>query len=292
MVERKKLIGNRKYKDRLFRMLFSDKEKLLELYNALNGSSHTNAEDLEITTLDDVLYMNMKNDVSILLDDYLSLYEHQSTLSDNLPLRGFLYFSELYRPMIDDKRIYNRKMIELPTPVYIVFYNGDASMGESETKRLSAAFKHGNEQSKMELEVTILNVNYGHNKELMEQCRTLKEYAIFIDKIKQYKKKMDLAQAIGKAIEECIGENVLRDFLMRRKKEVTNSILTQYDEEEVMKMISKESYEDGVEYGLKLGEERIKLLVQKLTERNQYEDLKRALTDSEYCNELYKKFEI
>ena len=145
MEERKKLIGNRKYKDRLFRMLFSDKEKLLELYNALNKSNYTDPDELGITTLDDMLYMNMKNDVSILLDDYLSLYEHQSTLSENLPLRGFLYFSELFRPLIDDKKIYSRRMIELPTPIYIVFYNGDKTMGEREVKRLSAAFKHGNE---------------------------------------------------------------------------------------------------------------------------------------------------
>lgn len=244
-------------------MLFSDKEKLLELYNALNNSNYTDPDDLEITTLDDVLYMNMKNDVSILLDDYLSLYEHQSTLSENIPFRGFLYFSEMLRPLIGDKRIYSRRMIELPTPVYIVFYNGDETMGEREEKRLSTAFKHGNEQSKMEL-----------------------------------------AEAITQAIEECIRENVLRDFLMRRKKEVINSILTQYDEEEVMKMISKESYEDGVEYGMQVGEERgmkigeelgetrFKILAQKLTEADRLEDLKRALSDARFCDEMYREFRI
>ncbi len=262
MNERKILIGNRKYKDRLFRMLFSDKDKLLELYNALNKSNHMDSDDLQ--------------------------------------LRGFLYFSELFRPLIDDKKIYSRRMIELPTLVYIVFYNGDKSMGEREVKRLSAAFRHGNEQSKMELEVTILNINYGHNKELMEQCRTLKEYSIFIHKIKRYKEEMELTQAITRAIEECIRENELRDFLKRRKKEVTNSILTQYDEEEVMEMISKESYEDGVEYGMQVGEERgmrigetrFKILVQKLTEAGRLEDLKRVLSDADFCNEIYMEFGI
>ena len=93
-------------------------------------------------------------------------------------------------------------------------------------------------------------------------------------------------------------ENVLRDFLMRRKNEVTNSILTQYDEEEVMKMISKESYEDGVEYGMQVGEERgikigeirFKMLTQKLTEADRLEDLKRALADTAFCQELYTEF--
>ena len=154
--------GNRKYKDRLFRLLFSNKQYLLQLYNALTHSNYENPDDLQITTLDDVLYM--KNDVSVLLDDYLNLYEHQSTINPNLPLRGLFYFAELYRQVISNCNIYSTRLIPLPTPLYFVFYNGNTDIGESMTLKLSDAFIHGNEQSGMELNVTVLNINYGKTK--------------------------------------------------------------------------------------------------------------------------------
>ena len=245
--------GNRTYKDRLFRLLFSDKQTLLELYNALNQTHYTDPEDLELTTLDDVLYMKMKNDVSMLISSHLCLYEHQSTFNPNMPLRGLLYFAELYRQIAGSKHLYSTRLIPLPTPVYFVFYNGNQDIGEEKVLRLSDAFQHGNEQSKMELEAHMININYGHNKELMEQCRTLRDYSILVNKIKSYGKVMELTQAIGQAIEECIAEGVLRDFLMKRRSEVVNSLLTEYDEERVLADLSREFYEDGESAGIQKG---------------------------------------
>ena len=147
--------GNRKYKDRLFRLLFSDKQSLLELYNALNKTSYKNPDDLEITTLDDVLYMKMKNDVSILLDDYLSLYEHQSTFNPNMPLRGLLYFADLYRQLFGSRHLYSTKLLHLPTPVYIVFYNGKQEIGEEKILKLSDSFSNSDGYPKLELETRI-----------------------------------------------------------------------------------------------------------------------------------------
>ena len=245
--------GNRTYKDRLFRLLFSDKQTLLELYNALNQTHYKDPEDLELTTLDDVLYMKMKNDVSMLISSHLCLYEHQSTFNPNMPLRGLLYFAELYRQIAGSKHLYSTRLIPLPTPVYFVFYNGNQDIGEEKVLRLSDAFQHGNEQSKMELEAHMININYGHNKELMEQCRTLRDYSILVNKIKSYGKVMELTQAIGQAIEECIAEGVLRDFLMKRRSEVVNSLLTEYDEERVLADLSREFYEDGESAGIQKG---------------------------------------
>lgn len=245
--------GNRTYKDRLFRLLFSDKQTLLELYNALNQTHYTDPEDLELTTLDDVLYMKMKNDVSMLISSHLCLYEHQSTFNPNMPLRGLLYFAELYRQIAGSKHLYSTRLIPLPTPVYFVFYNGNQDIGEEKVLRLSDAFQHGNEQSKMELEAHMININYGHNKELMEQCRTLRDYSILVSKIKSYDQTMDLAGAIGQAIEECIAEGVLLDFLMKRRSEVVNSLLTEYDEERVLADLSREFYEDGESAGIQKG---------------------------------------
>ena len=247
------LSGNRTYKDRLFRLLFSDKQTLLELYNALNQTHYTDPEDLELTTLDDVLYMKMKNDVSMLISSHLCLYEHQSTLNPNMPLLGLLYFAELYRQIAGSKHLYSTRLISLPTPVYFVFYNGNQEIGEEKVLRLSDAFQHGNEHSKMELEAHMININYGHNKELMEQCRTLRDYSILVSKIKFYGQTMDLTGAIRQAIEECIAEGVLRDFLMKRRSEVVNSLLTEYDEERVLADLSREFYEDGESAGIQKG---------------------------------------
>ena len=92
---------NKKYKDRIFRMIFHEKKELLELYNAVNNSNYTNPDDLTITTIEDVVYMGMKNDLSFLIGDVMNLYEHQSSFSPNLPLRGLFYFSSLYKEYIE-----------------------------------------------------------------------------------------------------------------------------------------------------------------------------------------------
>lgn len=263
------LSGNRTYKDRLFRLLFSDKQTLLELYNALNQTHYTDPEDLELTTLDDVLYMKMKNDVSMLISSHLCLYEHQSTFNPNMPLRGLLYFAELYRQIAGSKHLYSTRLISLPTPVYFVFYNGNQEIGEEKVLKLSDAFQHSNEQSKMELEAHMININYGHNRELMEQCRTLRDYSILVNKIKSYGQTMDLTKAIGQAIEECIAEGVLHDFLMKRRSEVVNSLLTEYDEERVLADLSREFYEDGESAGIQKGEnKKLNDLIRKKLKKN------------------------
>ena len=181
---------NREYKDRLFKFIFKDKEKLLSLYNALNDTHYTNPEDIEITTLEDVIYCNMKNDVSFIIDDRLSLFEHQSTLNRNMPLRGFLYFAKHFEKYIEEHHlnIYRSALVELPTPKFVVFYNGNDMKEDRILLRLSDSFSKTPEKACMELEALVLNINYGKNKELMEGCRPLMEYSYFVKKVKQYLK--------------------------------------------------------------------------------------------------------
>ena len=128
---------NKGYKDRLFRLLFTEKNYGLDLYNALNHTAYRNTEDLEIKTLEDAIWMKMKNDVAYLIRDILSLYEHQSTMNPNLPVRGLLYFADMFRGLLHGKHIYGTKLVSLPTPVYIVFYNGDQEIGEEKWLKLS-----------------------------------------------------------------------------------------------------------------------------------------------------------
>ena len=134
-------IVNRNYKDRLFKLVFEKKEDLLQLYNAINDTDYDNPDDIEVNTLEDVVYMGMKNDISFLITDVLNLYEHQSTFSPNMPLRGLLYFARLYQKIVgNEKKIYSGRLIELPYPQFVVFYNGTAQEPKRMELKLSDAF--------------------------------------------------------------------------------------------------------------------------------------------------------
>ena len=135
---------NKQYKDRLFKLVFKAKKDLLELYNAINDTNHDNPDDIEINTIEDVVYMGMKNDVSFLVCDILNLYEHQSTFRRNLPLRGLFYFARLHQKIVgNEKKLYSSKRIELPYPQFIVFYNGTANEPERQVLELNDAFPKG-----------------------------------------------------------------------------------------------------------------------------------------------------
>lgn len=249
---------NRKYKDRLFRFIFSDKENLLQLYNAINDSHYSNPDDLVITTIDDVVYMGMKNDLSFIIDDIMSLYEHQSTYSPNLPLRGLFYFSAMYRNYIEPmkQKLYTDSPLRIPFPVYLVFYNG--SMEEPERKEilLSDLFIQNGKGLQPALECTalLLNINFGHNQELMEKCRILKEYAQFIHTIRsKISVGLPFQEAVETAVEDCISQNILSEILRKNKAEVIDMILTEYDENEFREFLKEDSWKKGHEAGVQDG---------------------------------------
>jgi hypothetical protein len=251
----------------------------MSLYNALNNTSYDNLEELEITTIDDCIYMGMKNDLSFLIRFILALYEHQSTLNPNEPVRGMLYFSGLFQKYISENRlnIYGSKKIKLPTPQYIVFYNGDDSkMPEDEIKlRLSDSFYDKSVSNEFEWTATMKNINLGRNKELMEKCKVLKEYATFVDKIKRYTREMnDIEKAIDRAVEECINEGVLADFLIAHRAEVKDVCLTEYNEEEVQNAFMED------------GEDRLADLQKILLDNHRYDDLNRTIKDKAYRKQL------
>ena len=247
---------NRTYKDRLFKIIFEGKKELLSLYNALTGKNYQNPDELEINTIDDVIYMHLKNDMSFILDDWQNLFEQQSTFNPNQPLRGFFYFADLYKVKYFGKKIYSTRLLKIPTPQYIVFYNGTTSMPDRKELRLSDAFQQPTEQPDIEVVAHMLNINYGHNKELMKRCRKLKEYAQFIDIIRHYLKgneHLSNEQAISKAIDDCIQNNILRDILQKERLRVMASILSEFDEVGYKEMIRQEAYEDAYEEGHEAG---------------------------------------
>lgn len=246
---------NRNHKDRVFCMVFGYekyKGNLLSLYNALNDTCYTNLDDLEITTMDNALYMSMKNDVSCIISNNLALFEQQSTWNPNMPLRGFMYFADLYNKYISTGSlgIYRDKLVKLPTPQYYVFYNGDRDMPDKQLLKLSDAFIEPPREGCFEWTATILNINYGHNKKLLSNCKTLSDYGILIKTINDYKQKYnDINAAIENAIDYCIEHDVLKDFLLERKTEAMHTLLTEYDEKKTMEYLRQDAYDDGVTEG-------------------------------------------
>lgn len=259
---------NRKYKDRLFRIVFREKEDLLDLYNAVNGSDYDNPEELEIMTIEDVIYVHMKNDVAFLLSDLLNLWEHQSTFNPNMPARGLGYFAQLYQQYIEKYgvNLYSSKQKKLPFPQYIVFYNGEKDMPERMELRLSDAFftKGGEKRHKqpaVEVVADMININVEKNAALMAQCQKLKEYAQFIDLVrKKLQQADDKEKAMRQAVDECIEKGILAEILYKNKMEVIEVFLTEYDEEKQRIIEEKEreeelreSWEAGEQNGIRKG---------------------------------------
>ena len=247
---------NRNYKDTVFRMLFSDRKNLLSLYNAVNQKHYTDPEDLEIVTLENAIYMGMKNDLAFIIDTNLYLYEHQSTYNPNMPLRDLFYISNEYQKLLDKKSLYSSSLQKIPAPNFIELYNGTDTLSDFSEHRLSSAFENLSGEPKLELIVTVLNINEGHNALLMEHCQTLKEYSQYVAKVRKYAAGMPLDQAVKYAVDECIKENILADFLRKNRTEVISMSIFEYDKEEEEKKLRKAEYEAGVEAGVSLGVEK------------------------------------
>ena len=210
---------NRTFKSTVFIMVFEDKKNLLELYNAMTGKHYTDPEQLEINTLENAVYMSMKNDQSFLIDGRLSLYEHQSSYNPNLPLRFLIYISQLYAGMTRNENLYGTKVVQIPPPEFVIFYNGEKDMPEETPLRLSDMYRLKVEEPKLQLDAVMLNISGSNNSRLKEACRTLKDYAVYADKIRLYSKEQPLTEAVERAIDECIAEDVLKDFLMKHRAE-------------------------------------------------------------------------
>ncbi len=327
---------NRNHKDTVFRMLFSEKARLLELYNGLNGTDYQDENELEIYTLENAIYMGMKNDVSFLLVSELNLYEHQSTYNPNMPLRNLLYIarqytlenaiymgmkndvsfllvSELnlyehqstYNPNMPlrnllyiarqfekyvlDKSLYSTKRIMLPTPSFVVFYNGMQDQPEKRILKLSDSYAKRTKKPGLELEVLQLNVNAGKNRRLMERSRTLREYSQYVACVRKHMEREALAEAVEHAVTECIQEGILREFLLNQRAEVTAMSIFEYDEEEEKRKLREtEAVEHAVTECIQEGilrefllNQRAEVTAMSIFEYDEEEE-KRKLRETEY----------
>ena len=284
-VNDRRLRVKEEYKDTIFRMLYRDKGNLLSLYNAVNERNYTNPDDLQIVTLENALYMEMKNDLAFIMDMNLYLYEHQSTYNPNIPLRNLFYIADEYQRLVIQKSLYSTAIQKIPTPRFIVFYNGTKKVEDRSEFRLSSAYENPTEDPDLELRVTMLNVNEGHNNELMEHCRTLKEYAQYVARVRKYAAEPDIAleEAVERAVEECIKEGILEEFLVKNKAEVIKVSIYEYDKEFEEKKLRKAEYEAGVEAGIESG---IELGERSLLKKQIKKKLKKGKSIGQIADEL------
>ena len=243
---------NREVKSDVFSMLMMEKKYALQVYNAVNNTNYENPEDIQIFRLEKGISLSMRNDASLILDMYLNIYEHQSTYSPNMPLRSLLYLAEMYKILVKDKDLYGRTLIKIPTPKFVVFYNGTEERPSVETLRLSDAFIHMTDTPDLELVCTVYNINLGKNGEFLKKCPVLAEYMQFIDEIRQNERTGD-ERPIEKAIDWCIEHDILREFLKEHRSEVPKAMTIDMTFERREELIRRDERAAGREEGREEG---------------------------------------
>ena len=274
---------DREYKNNVFCDLFSEKSNALSLYNALNHTHYQNIKELEIVTLSDVIFMQQKNDVSIMFQNELTLWEHQCTLNFNMPLRGLIYFGHNIDGVLKSKGItlYGKKLVKIPSPDYYVLYNGMEEAPDRQDLKLSDSFMTPKEG--YEWTAHMLNINAGHNQELLDRCPALKGYALLVKYTREYQTKgVDLKEAVEQAIDRCIQENELKSYLLKKKAEVSLMLLTEFNQEAFARVIREEGIEEGTT--------RLNQLNSYLIAEKRFDDLARATKDKQYQSQLYKEY--
>lgn len=242
--------GNREYKSDVFSMLMEDKENALSLYNAMNDSHYTDADMVEMKTLDRGISLTVRNDAAFVVDACLSVYEHQSSVCPNMPVRCLIYFTNILERMIKDRNIFGRKLIKIPVPKFAVFYNGSEEQPEQYDLRLSDAFEKKVDYPEIELVCRVYNINNGRNKELLEKCKVLKDYMTFVTYVREYHANQNyenLENAITRAISRCVEENILADFLKKRYWEVVKVTQLDYTFDRQIMLEREDAREEGRE---------------------------------------------
>ncbi len=244
---------SREYKSDVFSMLLEDKANALEVYNALNNTYYTDPEAVEIIQLEKGVSLSIRNDASFIIDTNINIYEHQSTYNPNMPLRSMIYYVNSLEDWLkqNGKDLFSERQIKIPTPHFVVFYNGLAKRPEFEEMRLSRAFCLATEKPEIEVICSVYNINPNNNLNLKERSAVLDGYTYFVEKVRGYQRQnMKVEDAVNAAIDDCIREHVLEDFFRNRKDEIKKMTHLDYTWEKREKLIRKEEYEEGITQGV------------------------------------------
>lgn len=255
--------SNRFIKDNVFRLLMDDEDALLSLFNALEGTKYTQREAIHINTLKGPIFNRRLNDLSYSVEHwYLSLVEHQSTWTENIPVRMLIYLGRVYEQILDMAKTYRVSVYRIPLPRLYMLYNGPEDFPKEVPLRLSDAFWEamgvpGEMTPSLELVVKAININPKAGHPMLEKCPVLKEYSLFIERIQgKLSAGKDRDTAVKEAIRECVRENILREFLTRHGKEVFNMLFDEITYEDIMRVRIEEAEELATERGMKRGMEK------------------------------------
>jgi hypothetical protein len=227
--------ANRNYKDSLFIDLFSKPETLRELYNAIADTNYGEETPIEVNTLENVLVKGKTNDVSFIIGGKsVVLIEHQSSINENMPLRCLMYIGQIYEKIVERRSAYNETLVKIPTPEFIVLYNGVKPYCANETLKLSDAYIYTDEsQNKfghLELTVRVANINPGYNDDLLQKSETLQGYSLFINRVRHNLSiGFSLSDALKESISWCINQGILATYLTQHRSEVENMLLTEFN---------------------------------------------------------------
>lgn len=281
---------NREFKSDVFSMLMEDKAYALQVYNALNGSSYNDSQQIEIVRLERGISLSVRNDAAFIVDTDVNIYEHQSTYNPNMPLRALLYFATVIQAMVRNRDLFSSRTIKIPTPHFAVFYNGLEDRPERETMRLSAAYEKAADDPELELICTVYNINPDKDKDLLYHCDVLKQYTDFVETVRSYEKQ-EIDHPIEKAIKHCINNHILEDFLRKRGTEVLKVLTIDMTFERREVLIREEERKNGREEGREEGADMLARLLKKLDPAG--EEFQIALNASAAeREELYKKYNI
>ena len=244
---------NRRYKDSVFVDLFSEdvtaKDNFLSLYNALHGTDYHSTGILKKLRLKQVMYMTFTNDVSYLVDNkIIVLAEHQSTMNENMPLRCLEYVTRLYEQIQKPRVKYCRTLHKIPMPEFYVFYNGKEQLPANQVLKLSDAFTVQTEAPNLELIVQLMNINYDKGNQVLQRCKALQHYSLFVHEVRRHIA-VDRKHGFEKAIRDCIQNNILKEYLQRKAKEVMNMLIGEYDYNTDIAVQREESFDSGLAEG-------------------------------------------
>ena len=248
---------NRRYKDSVFVDLFGEdkdaKKNFLSLYNALHSTHLDSSTEITPLRLEHVMYMSFCNDVSCLIDNkIIVLAEHQSTVNANMPVRFLEYSARLYEQIQNPRDRYLRRLKEIPTPEFYVFYNGEEQYPAQTELRLSDAFTVKSSKPSLELLVKVININYNKDSKLLENCKPLEEYTLFVEAVRRHIR-LDAENGFKNAIKECIQNDILKNYLERKSREVMNMLIAEYDYDTDSAVQREESLRVGIQQGLSDG---------------------------------------
>ena len=282
-----KLSGNREYKSDVFTMLMEYPEYALQVYNAINGSDYNDPSIVDIITLDRGISLTVHNDSAFVVDSNLSIYEHQSTVCPNMPIRSLIYYADIMRPYIKNKDIYYKKLINIPTPQFVVLYNGSEDQPEISKQKLSDAFIHKTDCPEIELVCTVYNINNGKNKYMVENCYALYGYMTFVNYVRLYDNDPEvpsLKEAIKMALDRCIDEDILKEFFLSHYDEVQKMVELDYTFENRLRMNYRDAKEEGRIEGIEIGE--IRYLINQV-----FKKVSKGKSENEIIDDLEDTFE-